>query len=248
MTKSNNNLNALNVILDEISNEVECIVNNINKNYNNVSEELNVMYMVYDELKSYDIEMSKIKERINKIESLKDNIKILMRNKMLSNDSNSSIQNNKKEDLSLEYINIHGYMPDNPMPCITSNSILDSEYMINSPIYFSKDSNKFLIKINNKVISGNLIDFYNLSELRNNYCNKIFKCKYNTKEECKSKKKYVNCKFYHNNETPNVLFNDVSKINISKRNLKNIKKIDISVKETIEKCLMHYIILYQIYC
>ena len=246
-------MNALDIILDEILEEVELIKNNINKNYNGVSEELNAIYSIYSSVKDFDTQLEKIKEKLSKVEVVKDNIKILMRSKLLSEDKNK-LTANAKNNMSLEDINIIDAEPSvimtsSSITCITSAELSPS-IMINCPLYFCNKNKYFSIKINNKILKGNLVDFYNMSEIRNSSCVKVFKCKWETLEECKKRKKYINCKFYHKEETQNILLNDFKKICIGKKDIlfKNIYKLCNKDQEIIKTSLMHCILLFQLYC
>ena len=77
------------------------------------------------------------------------------------------------------------------MPIIViSEKFLDS--MINTPIYLIKETNEYCIKINNKVIKGNIGNIIN-----QNKNDKIRKC---NRVHCNKKFfKKKNCKFYHEN-------------------------------------------------
>jgi len=246
------------------------------KSLNNKINEKKISISNLDEISAsidkYDKQLNDIYKIINSIENIKNQIKILYSNK---------ITNIKKEILekpnlnidynySIELVNITNnekYKNKKycKIPIITiSEKCLDT--INNTPIYLIKETNEYCLKINNKLIKGNIGNITNNNE-------KIRKC---NRVHCNQKYfKKNNCKFYHENNdirnfpTYSWTYNITNKlgkikcynnsIHIHNYDLENTRFIgsletlnedliltNISEKKLRNKQLMHDILLYQI--
>lgn len=186
-------MNILQESLNEIYNNFQQLNNQINKK--NVS--LENLENVINSLDKYDNQLKNIYNMINSINNIKDHLKLLYSNK-ITNIKNMSIkklpEDDSNYDYSIDLVNITNndkYKTKKYCKCpviiITEDAIPD---IINTPIYLIKETNEYCIKINNKLIKGNIGNIVNnknqkkIKKCNRMYCNK----KYYSQQECK---------FYH---------------------------------------------------
>lgn len=193
-------------------NGIEDNLKQIYKNFQDLNNQINNKNMSIENLENiinlfdkYDNQIKNIYNMIESINSIKDHLKLLYTNKIThikkNKDSNkdSNIDKNKGNDDNLyEYkidlINITNnekYKTKKYCKCpviiISEDSISN---IINTPIYLIKETNEYCIKVNNKLLKGNIGNISNDKKQK-----KIKKCK-----RIYCDKKYfskIDCKFYH---------------------------------------------------
>lgn len=265
-------MNNLNIYIDNFYNEIKNINNKINdKDFNiyNIEE-------IYKNIKKYEDSFNYIKSMIRSIDSIIQNIKLIYNYKLLKIKPNIKLNQNKmnNEKINIEYKNITNlkeYDCKNYTKCPVINiSEHNINLITNTPIYFIRETNEYCIKVNNKLIKGNIGNI--IPEKTNKKLNiKIKKCK---KINCD--KFYYNkeCNFHHKGEIRNFpnyswKYNNKNKmgkiikeknnlINVSNdlENTRNIGSLDTLIsdlqltnkneKKLRKKQLMHDILLYQI--
>src|SRR5574343_933451 len=97
---------ALNLILEEIKQEVGSIISKVNKKCLSKSDELNVIYDVYNGLKEIDIQLKEIKKSISYIENVEDSIKVVVRTKRLYSMNVNDEDSN--DEMNIEKIKVFG--------------------------------------------------------------------------------------------------------------------------------------------
>lgn len=156
-----------------IFNQLEIIYNNSKKVNNIITTNFNINI-----LKLLN------KKYINKINNNDDQINIKLQTIVKNTDFNS---NTVKEINILNKKNINNTITDIPVIYVnTENEIKNTE------IYYIKTLDQFAIKINNKLIKGNIGNIYSKKELKkkDNLVKNIIKCKYTNCDN-------INCKYYH---------------------------------------------------
>jgi hypothetical protein len=184
-------------VLEDTLNEIYNNFQNLNNQINNKNVSLENLENVIHSLDKYDNQLKNIYNMINSINNIKDHLKLLYSNK-LTNIKNMSIKNTPKDNFKFDYTidlvnvtNNEKYKTKKYCKCpvisITEDAISN---MINTPIYLIKETNEYCIKINNKVIKGNIGNILNdKNQKKIKKCNRLY-CnqKYYSKKECK---------FYH---------------------------------------------------
>ena len=221
--------NSLENLIDNIYNDL--VVKTEDLNNNNIS--INKIEEIFIFIENYETKIKKIKNQINKIENLKSQFKLLYMNKIKSikdniNTGSNNINENKingNNFYKIENVNLTNDKNYNNKKYYTSPVIIISEKsidkVINTPIYMIKETNEFCIKINNKIIKGNIgniVDKHNNKKIKKCnrlYCNNTF---FNKKE----------CKFYHENNNEIRNFPDYSWKSILKNKYGNIKYSDLT--------------------
>lgn len=283
--KINNNVLAnINENFENISNIAFQDLSNLNILLNNKYYNISNINNIFEKINQYEKLILKFKKTLNKIEIFNTNIKIIysykllnIRNKFNNNtffnsNLNSEIDTNK--NLYINYKNITNLkLFENkeyakcPIIEISENNL---DFILNTPIYLITETQEYCIKINNKLIRGNIGDIFNDKECKKNNANKIRKCK---KINCDNKYYNTNCRFYHdtdvrnfpnyswkytnnkdakilhNNNKLNIVFNDIE-------NTRNIGSLDTLYydlyntnkyeRDLRNKQLMHDILLYQV--
>lgn len=266
-------MNNLTIYIDNFFKEIKLINDNIiNKECNlyNIEE-------IYKKIKKYEDSLKYIKKIINSIESLIQNIKSVYNYKLLKIKTNlyekKKEYNNEKYNIEYKNItNIKEYDTKNYMKCpIISISNQNLDLIINTPIYHIKETDEYCIKINNKLIKGNIGNIISEQTINKKQSTKIKQC---MKINCD--KVYYNkeCLFYHKGDIRNfpiyswkyINKNKLGKINETNKNFKNDNydlensrfigsldtlNIDLQLttkneKKLRKKQLMHDILLYQI--
>jgi hypothetical protein len=201
------------------------------KDLNNKKISIKKIEEIFIFIENYEIKIQKIKNQINKIENLKSQFKLLYMNKIksikdnINNINNIKINENTGTDNGNNYYKIKNINLTNdenynnnkyytsPVIIISENSM---DKIINTPIYMIKETNEFCLKINNKIIKGNIgniVDKHNKKKIKKCnrlYCNNTF---FNKKE----------CKFYHENDNEKRNFPDYSWKSILKNKYGTIK-------------------------
>lgn len=183
-------MNILEESLNEIYNNFQQLNNQINKK--NIS--LENLEHVINSLNKYDNQLKNIYNMINSINHIKDHLKILYNNKIINLSSEQLSEDKTNYDHSIDLVNITNndkYKTKKYCKCpviiITEDAVPD---IINTPIYLIKETNEYCIKINNKLIKGNIGNIANnkknkkIKKCNRMYCNN----KYYSQQECK---------FYH---------------------------------------------------
>lgn len=268
--------------MDLLENYINKIYNDLvikNNDINNDEVSISKLEEIFLSIEEYENKLNKIKNIINKIENLQSQFKLLYMNKIkmvkknITEDINENI--NKNDLYKIENVNLTNNIKyqnkkyyTSPVVIISENSINN---IINTPIYMLKETNEYCIKINNKLIKGNIgniVDKYNQKKIKKCnrlYCNNKF---FNKKE----------CKFYHENNISNEIRNfpeyswkpilknkhgsikyKNNKIDINNYDIENTRFIgsldtlnqdlaltSIYEKKLRNKQLMHDILLYQI--
>lgn len=280
------------IILNKIYTDVKKINKKINHSTN--IKEFDDIFNIID---NYENQLHILTKTISQIHNLKNNLKMIYKNKLSNIKTNINSLHNESlnisynkldcllsNNLSLDKLNTNNYNIEfknitnldrfnshsyTKCPVISINEDQISE-IINSPIYYIKDTKEYCMKINNKIIRGNIGNIYNNPK----ESKKIRQCK----KVCCNNKFYQNkeCNFYHKdyNEQRNftnyswnhITKNKLGKIKIKNKNI-NYEQYDLEnsrfigslnslqedliftngfEKELRNKQLMHDILLYQI--
>lgn len=220
-------MNNLETVVNNILKEVKYIDDNINNKDNN-------LYNVeenYKKIKFYETNIKNITNKLKSIVSIINNIKIIYNYKLLNIKKNLyEPKKNKNEDnITIEYKNITNkeeYNTKTYMKCpvimISENNL---DLVVNTPIYYIKESKQYCIKINNKIIKGNIGNIISDNDINKNKGIKIKKCK---KINCDNKHYNKECIFYHNKDIRN--FPNYSWKYINKNKLGTTKNINNSLQ------------------
>jgi len=266
-------------ILQKILDNIYLEIKELNNQLSNQEISINDLENILLKLENYDKNINKFNNTLEIINNLKNNIRVIYNNKILNiknKFNNTNIDNIKSinYDYKVELKNITNldkFKNKNYTKCpVITISKSQLPLIINSPIYYIKESQEYCIKINNKVIKGNIGNIYddtdknikNIKKCNKLYCNKQF---YQKKE----------CKFYHEHEEirnfPNYSWKQMKKKKLGKviSNNNNLiyKKYDLEntrfigsldtlsediiftnkyEKDLRNKQLMHDILLYQL--
>ena len=274
-------MNTLQEILDNIFLDIKTINNKlINKNIP-ITELENILLS----LDNYDHQIYKINNTINMINNLKNNIKLIYNSKILNIKHNlknniNNIDNIKLENNNPNYeykidlkniTNLEKFKNKNYAKCpVIEISEKQIPLIINSPIYFIQETKEYCIKINNKLIKGNIGNIFSETE-KNQYnikkCNKIYCNNYHYhKKECKFYHEDLDIRNFPNYSWKQIQKNKLGKIQLKKNNI-NYETYDLEntrfigslntlsddlpftnkfEKELRNKQLMHDILLYQL--
>lgn len=262
--------------LEKIINIIYSDIKIINSDINNSNLNINELDLVLLKIDTYDKQIKQILNIVNLINNLKNDIKIIYNHKLL-NIKNELQNNNEKQidsKLKIELKNITNVSKFNnklyakcPVISISESQI---PLIINCPIYYINETKEYCIKINNKLIKGNISNIFS-NENKNK--SKIKKC---TKIYCNNthydKKE---CNFYHENidkrNFPNYSWSHIQKNKLgkikTKKNTITYNKYDYentrflgsldtlhedliftnyNEKELRNKQLMHDLLLYQL--
>jgi hypothetical protein len=266
-------MNNLTIYIDNFFKEIKIINDNIiNKESNlyNIEE-------IYKKIKNYEDNLKYLKNMIKSIESLIQNIKSIYNYKLLK--IKTVLYEKQKESINekynIEYKNITNnkeYENKSYMKCpIISISQNNLDLIINTPIYHIKETNEYCIKINNKIIKGNIGNIISESEINKKKGTKIKHC---SKINCDKVFYNKECLFYHKGDIRNfpiyswkyINKNKLGKIKVNNKKFKNdnydlensrfigsLNTLNIDLQFTTKKekklrkkQLMHDILLYQI--
>jgi hypothetical protein len=195
-------MNNLQIYVENFYKEVK----QINDNINNKESDITKIEEIYKKIKKYEESIKYIKNIINSIDSLIQNIKQIYNYKLLK--IKTTICNKKKEYIedkyTVEYKNITNkkeYDNKNYMKCPVINISKENiNLIINTPIYYIVDTNEYCIKINNKLIKGNIGNIISETETNKKLGIKIKKCK---KINCDNSFYHKECNFYHKGDIRN---------------------------------------------
>ena len=84
-----------------------------------------------------------------------------------------------------------------PVITISKNNL---DLIVNTPIYYIKESKQYCLKINNKLIKGNIGNIISENDINKNKGTNFKKCK---KINCDNKHYNKECIFYHENDIRN---------------------------------------------
>lgn len=215
-------------------NNLENIVNNILKEVKYIEENINNketnLYNVednYKKIKNFEKDIKLITNKIESIDSIINNIKIIYNYKLLNIKKNVYDQKKIKYDdnYGVEYKNLTNKEDLNnktymkcPVITLSKNNL---DLIMNTPIYYIKETKQYCIKINNKLIKGNIGNIISENDINKNNGIKYKKCK---KINCDNKHYNKECIFYHNNEVRN--FPNYSWKYINKNKLGKVKNIN----------------------
>lgn len=180
--------------LEEMLNNIYHNFINLNNKLNHNSSSIENLEEVLDSIDKYDNQLKNIHKIISSIDNIQNQVKILYTNK-IKQIKNNIIHNTplKELDYKIDIVNItNNEKYKNKKHCqlpviiISKNSIND---ILNTPIYLIKETNEYCIKINNKIIKGNIGNI-----VTNKIENKIRKC---NRLYCNNKFYNKECKFYH---------------------------------------------------
>lgn len=273
-------MNALQEILDNIFLDIKSINNQlINKNI-----PINELEDILLSLDKYDYQINQLNNTINMINNLKNNIKLIYNNKILNIKNNLKLNENIGLNINTDNIyndnykidlknitNLEKFKNKNYAKCpVIEISEKQISVMINSPIYYIQETKEYCIKINNKVIKGNIGTIYSENEknqINTKKCNKIY-CNnyYFNKKECKFYHEKSDIRNFTNYSWKQIKKNKLGKLNLKKNNI-NYETYDLEntrfigsldslsedlpftnkfEKELRNKQLMHDILLYQL--
>ena len=195
-------MNNLNIYIDNFYKEIKYI----NDNINNKESNLYNIEEIYKKIKKYEISLNYIKNVIKSIDTLIQNIKLVYNYKLLKIKTNIKI--NKKElnndKYNIEYKNITNKKEldnKNYMKCPVINISKENMHLIvNTPIYYIHNTNEYCIKINNKLIKGNIGNIISETDTNKKLSTKIKKCK---KINCDKMFYKKECTYYHNGDIRN---------------------------------------------
>lgn len=273
-------MNALQEILDNIFLDIKSINNQlINKNI-----PINELEDILLSLDKYDYQINQLNNTINMINNLKNNIKLIYNNKILNIKHNLKLNENIGLNINTDNIyndnykidlknitNLEKFKNKNYAKCpVIEISEKQISVMINSPIYYIQETKEYCIKINNKVIKGNIGNIYSETEknqINTKKCNKIYCNNYHfNKKECKFYHEKLDIRNFPNYSWKQIQKNKLGKINLKKNNI-NYETYDLEntrfigsldslsedlpftnkfEKELRNKQLMHDILLYQL--
>lgn len=228
-------------------NTLEDSLNNIYNNFQSLNDQINNKNISLENLENiinsldiYDNQLKNIYNMIESINNIKEHLKLLYSNKIINIKKISTNQLDNKSFSNNEQINlIHDYKID--LVNITNNEkyktkkyckcpviIISQDALstiINTPIYLIKETNEYCIKINNKLIKGNIGNIINKkNEKKIKKCNRVY-CnkKYYSKKECK---------FYHEGNDirnfPNYSWSTISTNKLGKSKILNTNLIPTS--------------------
>jgi hypothetical protein len=178
--------------LQNILNSIYLDIKKINNSLidNNIS--INNLENILLQIDKYDYDLNQLNNTINMINNLKNNIKLIYNNKILHLKNKIELIDKIKPEYSYTYdykIELKNITNDDkfknkqfakcPVIIISEEQL---PYIINSPIYFIKNTNEYCIKINNKIIKGNIGNIYsdnfkhtkNIKKCNKLYCNNIY--------------------------------------------------------------------------
>ncbi len=261
----------MHTIIENVTNIFDDI-KNINHELNSKDYKIDNLETIIQKINQYDKNIKDIKYVLDLIENIKNNL-LQQYNTKILHIKNKHMEYNNPIDNSynIELKNITNLKKFNnklyskcPVITINSNQL---HLVVNTPIYHISDTNEYCLKINNKLIRGNIS---NIIDNKNNLykvnkCNKIY---------CNINHFNKDCKFYHKNEQRNftnyswkyLSNNKIGKLKkkandniFEKYNLENTRftgsldKLDKDIlytnnaeKELRNKQLMHDILLYQV--
>ncbi len=222
-------MDALELILEEILNDFE----SANKNITNSNDmDINELNSSFNRLKKYDNKIKKINKILNIITNIQNNMKIIFSNSIIdiSDNLNNGLISN--EPLSIPAVNavsavhsvniikeVERVKYKNIIPTKSNSDIykipvieitkMNKDKMINCPVYYITDENKYAIKINNNIIKGNIGNIISQTQK----LDKIRKC---SKLDCNGMFFKKKCNFIHKKEIKNFPQYSWSHINIGK--------------------------------
>ena len=258
-------MDELTKILEKTLIEIEDINNEI---YTKTS--FNEINIIFNKIKEYEEKLTHIKKLTETASNIHNNIKIiftntvLKRNKDINSNAMCPIENGhikKKNKEIILYKNISNIENNNnieyfktPVIAIAEKNI---DSIVNTPIYFIKNTNEYALKINGNVIRGNIGNVYKHNDTKK----KIHKCR---KSNCDQKFFNRECNYFHKNDNRNYAYYSWNHINGNKMNSTKFDKentrflgsldtlhtdlayTDINEKELRNSQLMHDILIYNI--
>lgn len=201
-------MDALELILEEILNDFESATKNITNSF-----DINELNSSFNKIKKYDNKIKKINKILNTITNIQNNMKIIFSNSIIdiSNNLNNGLNSNVPLSISAPAVNndikeVERVNYKNIIPTKSDSSIykipvieitkMNKDKMINCPVYYITDENKYAIKINNNVIKGNIGNIIS----QNQKLDKIRKC---SKLDCDGTFFKKKCNFIHKKEIKN---------------------------------------------
>lgn len=198
----------------ELSENLKNINKLLNNDNLNIRDKFDDLLAIKNDILEFDTQCKQLSNMINICNELNHQNKELFNCNILN--IKNKINNNATDKV------VHKYTIDNVsiIPEINDKQFLnipvivveDKETIKNTPIYYIKNIDKFAIKINNKLIMGNLGNIYNKHSENKSKVNKCYKVYCNKK----------NCNFYHNNRN----FMNYSWIHSTSYKNSNIKKVN----------------------
>jgi hypothetical protein len=271
-------MNDLQEILDNIFLDIK----NINNQLINKNIPINELEDILLSLDNYDNKIQQFNNTINIINNLKNNIKLIYNSKILnikhnlknSDKLNIKVENNYNYDYKIDLKNITNlekFKNKNYAKCpVIEISEKQIPLIINSPIYYIQETKEYCIKINNKLIKGNIGNIFSetdKNQINIKKCNKIYCNNFHyTKKECNFYHENSDIRNFPNYSWKQVHKNKLGKIKLKKNNI-NYETYDLEntrfigslnslsedliftnkyEKELRNKQLMHDILIYQL--
>lgn len=267
--------------MESLQNIIDTIYLDIKKINNQIINQnipINELEDILLKIDNYDNQIKQLTNTLDMINNLKNNIKLIYNNKILNIKNKMGL--NEKENNLYDYnykielkniTNLDKFKNKNYTKCpVIIINEKQLPLIINSPIYYIQDTKEYCIKINNKIIKGNIGNIFsdndpNINKIKK--CNKLYCNKlYHNKKDCR---------FYHENQEirnfPNYSWKHIKKNKLGKiksnKNIISYEKYDlentrfigsldtlsedliftnISEKKLRNKQLMHDILLYQL--
>jgi hypothetical protein len=183
---------------------LEDTINEIYSNFKSLNDKINesdtLVYNLEDisqSIDNYEKQLKNITNVVKSIEEIKNQIQFLYSKKIknLKNKILKKIDNDKLNDCeyNIELTNITNCEKyKNKKYCKLPVIVISEthiESIVNSPIYLIKETNEYCIKINNKLIKGNIGNIVDKNSQKIKKCNRLYcdKTYYGKK----------NCKYYH---------------------------------------------------
>ena len=218
-------MKSINFELTQILDEINTINFEINKTGS--IDDINTLYR---KIKIIDADIKKFNKTLDLINIVRNDVNIILNNQILKR-SNKIIKSTAKKkqissnkintNMNIEYKNITNnekYKNSEYAKCpVITISESDIDTIINTPIFYIKETEEYCIKINNKIIKGNIgniISDKDPNKEKTNVC---------TKSNCNGMYYNTNCKFLHKNEVrnfPNYSWKYIDKNKIGKLSMK----------------------------
>ena len=221
-------MEELQIIVDKIYKDMKKINSQINKNIN-----IKEFDDIFEKIDEYDNKLNMLTNTLNNINSLKNNLKLIYKNKLTNTKKNINNLDKLSENLSninstlnsdnceikfKNITNLDKFKSQTYTKCaVISINQKQLPEIMNSPIYYIKETQEYCMKINNKLIRGNIGNIYNnpKKSKKIRQCTKIY-CN-NTHYQKKV------CNFYHTDYNEQRNFSNYSWNHIKKNKLGKIK-------------------------
>lgn len=197
----------------ELSENLKNINNLLNTNNLNIKNKLDDLLSIKKDIVEFDAQCKQLTNLINMCNEINNQNKESFNCSILNikNKINNNATNNKEFKYNIDNISVIPEIGNKEFLNIPVIVVEDKDTIKNSPIYYIKNIDRFAIKINNKLITGNIGNIYNKNSKEKT---KVKKCH---KIYCDKK----NCNFYHNNRN----FMNYSWIHSTSYKNSNIKKV-----------------------